>query len=55
MTNLCPVIINTDSNKPEFLSKTRIIRISEPLYRRFVPDSKRYYNVEPYEVILETC
>ena len=29
------------------------MKISEPLYRRFVGFSKRYYDVETYETILE--
>ena len=41
----------TNNNK---IPKTRIIRISELLYRRFVGHSRRYYNVETYETILET-
>jgi hypothetical protein len=35
------------------IPKTRIIRISEPLYRRFVGFSKRYFDVVPYDEILE--
>lgn len=33
--------------------KTRIIRISERLYERFSEHSRRYYNIETYETILE--
>lgn len=51
LTNLRPITIDntSDTNK---IPKTRVIRISEPLYRRFVGHSKRFYNVESYEVIL---
>ena len=51
-TTLRPVIddITTDTNN---IPKTRVARISEPLYRRFVGFSKRYYNVESYETMLE--
>lgn len=52
-TTLRPVIIDTASNKPEFLPKTRTILISDPLYRFSVAHSKRYYNTEIYETILE--
>jgi len=50
-TTLRPVITaeEKDTNK---IPKTRIIRISEPLYRRFVGHSSRFYNVEDYETIL---
>ncbi|HET7644075.1 MAG TPA: hypothetical protein VFK40_11245 [Nitrososphaeraceae archaeon] len=34
--------------------KTRILRVSERLYRRFCAHSKKYYtNPESYEIILE--
>ncbi len=50
-----PGIDNTDSsnNKPIVQKPTRTMKISEPLYRRFVGFSKRYYDVETYETILE--
>jgi hypothetical protein len=51
-TTLRPVI-TAEEKDPNKIPKTRIIRISEPLYRRFVGLSQRYYNVEPYETILE--
>jgi hypothetical protein len=57
LTSLKPVIIassveETKKSKPK-VPKTRIIRISEPMYLRFVGFSRRYYNVESYETILE--
>ena len=33
--------------------KTRTIKISEDLYQRFREHSRRYYNIETYETILE--
>jgi len=52
---LKPVITVAENNgtKKSKIPKTRVIRISEPLYRRFVGFSQRYYNVETYETILE--
>jgi hypothetical protein len=44
------VEIDPSTNKME--PKSRTICISELLYRRFVAFSKRHYNVESYEVIL---
>ena len=46
-------IIDDTTNTNNNIPKTRIIRISEPLYHRFVGFSKRYFNVEPYDLILE--
>ena len=40
----------TTSKNPKL---TRTIKISEHLYRRFVGHSRRYYNVESYEIILD--
>jgi hypothetical protein len=51
-TTLREVIDDNDTD-PNNIPKTRIIRISEPLYRRFVGFSKRYFDVEPYDLILE--
>ena len=39
----------TDNNE---IPKTKIIRISNDLYQKFVDHSHRFYNVESYEVIL---
>ena len=51
MTSLREVVINPD-NTMEF-PKTRVIKISEILYRRFISFSRRYYsNPETYEKIL---
>jgi hypothetical protein len=44
---------NSTTDNKNKIPKTSIIRISEPLYRRFVGHSRRYYNVETYETILE--
>jgi hypothetical protein len=44
---------NTNKKKKSKQPKTRIIRISEPLYQKFVNFSERYYNVESYSTILE--
>jgi hypothetical protein len=49
-TNLREVEINPSTNHLE--PKTRTIKISGHLYRRFVAHSKKYYNVESYETIL---
>jgi hypothetical protein len=46
-------IDNTNKKKISKQPKTRIIRISEPLYQKFVNFSERYYNVESYSTILE--
>ena len=51
MTSLREVTINTSNNHLE-VPKTRIIRISEFMWRRMVAHSKRYYNVEDYDTIL---
>lgn len=51
MTSLREVVINSD-NSIEF-PKTRVIKISEVLFRRFIAFSKKYYqNPETYEKIL---
>ena len=50
--HLRPITIDNTSDTNNNIPKTRVIRISEPLYRRFVGHSKRFYNVESYEVIL---
>ncbi len=51
MTSLREVVINPD-NTMEF-PKTRVIKISEILYRRFISFSKKYYSSpETYEKIL---
>lgn len=42
-------VINSTNKVP----KTRIIRISEPLYRRLSGVSQRYFDCESYETILE--
>jgi hypothetical protein len=53
-TTLRPIVTTAaekkDTNK---IPKTRVIRISEPLYQKFVNFSKRYYDVEPYDLILD--
>ena len=48
-------ISTTDNtnNKKSKQRKTRVIRISEDLYLHFIDFSKRYYNVESYNTILE--
>ncbi len=43
---------NNNNAKPR-VPKTRVIRISEPLYQKFVNFSRRYYDVESYSTILE--
>jgi hypothetical protein len=55
LCNLKPVISTADNNSiiNKIPKPTRTIRISEQLFRRFVGFSQRYYNVEPYETILE--
>lgn len=51
--------VNNNNNKSRSKSKvpktdnTRIIRISESLYKKFVDHSIKYYNTETYETILE--
>jgi hypothetical protein len=50
-TNIETTTTKTRNKKPK-IPKTRIIRISEDLYQRFHSHSKRYYNVEIYEFIL---
>lgn len=59
LTSLRPIntTTNTTNNnnkikKPK-VPKTRVIRISESLYERFHQHARKYYNVEPYETILE--
>jgi hypothetical protein len=52
MTSLREVVINPD-NTIEF-PKTRVIKISEILYRHFISFSKKYYsNPETYEKIYQ--
>ena len=50
-TSFREVTIDTATNKME-PKLTRTICISELLYHRFIAHSKKYYNVESYEVIL---
>lgn len=52
--NLCNLkpVINTEYSNPNRAPKTRIIRISEQMYSRFVAHSQKFYNVESYETIL---
>ena len=45
--------IDNTNNKQQPPPKTRTICISEDLYLHFVDFSQRYFNVEPYDVILE--
>ena len=47
-----PTISSTTANNNKVPKPTKIIRISESLYQRFVDHSHRFYNVESYEVIL---
>ena len=47
-TTVTTTSINKNKNQT-----TRIMKISEPLYKRFVEFSRRYYDVESYETILE--
>jgi hypothetical protein len=53
LTHLNPIndtsTITTNNKVPK---PTRTIKISEQLFRRFVGHSRRYYNVESYELIL---
>ena len=42
---------NNNKNKNK-IKKTKIIRISDEMYQRFVHHSHRFYNVESYETIL---
>ena len=44
---------HNSSKKPSTNTRTRTIRISEELYKKFFEHSRRYYNTEPYETILE--
>jgi hypothetical protein len=60
LVTLRPINNNNDNNTTIVTSlnknknqTTRIMEIPEPLYRRFVEHSRRYYNVESYETILE--
>jgi hypothetical protein len=50
-TSLKPV--NATIARRKVPKKTRTIKISEELYTRFREHSRRYYNVETYETILE--
>jgi hypothetical protein len=55
LTHLKPI---NDTNTAETTTSknpkaTRTLKISEQLFRRFVGHSRRYYNVESYETILE--
>ena len=43
---------NNNNTKPK-VPRTRIIRISEHTYRMMVGHSKRFYDVECYDTILE--
>ncbi len=54
-TTLKEISLDNTNNKKKSKQppKTRIIRISEPLYQKFVNFSERYYNVESYSTILE--
>ena len=45
--------IDNTNNKKSKQPKTRVIRISKDLYLHFVNFSNRYFNVEPYDAILE--
>jgi hypothetical protein len=45
--------ISSNEKESKVPKPTRTMKISEPLYRRFVGFSRRYYNVESYETILE--
>jgi hypothetical protein len=47
-TNLKPITTSTKVPKP-----TRTIKINEPLFRRFVVHSKKFYNVESFDTIIE--
>jgi hypothetical protein len=55
LCNLKPVVTAVAEEKdPNNIPKTRIIRISERLYRRVCAHQKKYYkDVEPYETLLE--
>lgn len=46
-------IDSTNNKRSKQPPKTRVIRISEDLYLHFVNFSNRYFNVEPYDAILE--
>lgn len=52
ITTLRPIITPISNGKKPKVPKTRVIRISEQLYRRFQGVSKHYWDVEPYELIL---
>ena len=39
---------HNSSKKPSTNTRTRTIRISEELYKKFFEHSRRYYNMEPY-------
>jgi hypothetical protein len=47
------LILKTVTAVGDEKKKTRIIRISEPLYEKFKEHSQKYYNIETYETILE--
>ena len=56
-TTLRPIDRNGEEEKDtNKIPRTRIIRISERMYRRIVGHAKKYYkNVEPYETIQLDC
>ena len=39
---------HNSSKKPTTNTRTRTIRISEELYKKFFEHSRRYYDTEPY-------
>jgi hypothetical protein len=45
--------VTTSINKNRIIPTTRVMNISEQLYKRFVEHSRRFYDVESYETILE--
>jgi hypothetical protein len=48
--NTSPTNTNTKNKVPK---PTRTIKISEPLFRRLVSHSKKFYNVESFDTIIE--
>jgi hypothetical protein len=58
LVSLRPVIdtnnttVITSTNKNRIIPATRTIQISESLYKRFVEHTRRFYNTETYETIL---
>lgn len=46
-------VTNSTSTNNKVPKPTRTIKISEQLFGRFVVHSRRYYNAESYETILE--